>query len=114
PSSHPSAGHPGLSLLLRPSRAHRDLHSFPTRRSSDLPIAVGWRLGILRIIVALLLYILPFVGQTAAKAAHTQIFGHIVQIEVREDRKSTRLNSSHVKISYAVFCLKKKSRGSVV
>src|SRR5690606_40248525 len=25
-----------------------------------------------------------------------------------EDRKSTRLNSSHVKISYAVFCLKKK------
>src|SRR5690606_40653758 len=27
---------------------------------------------------------------------------------VRADRKSTRLNSSHVKISYAVFCLKKK------
>src|SRR5207302_5168384 len=26
-----------------------------------------------------------------------------------EDRKSTRLNSSHVKISYAVFCLKKKN-----
>src|SRR5437868_8446204 len=28
--------------------------------------------------------------------------------EEREDRKSTRLNSSHVSISYAVFCLKKK------
>src|SRR5437660_8222369 len=27
-----------------------------------------------------------------------------------EDRKSTRLNSSHVAISYAVFCLKKKNR----
>src|SRR5690606_39984607 len=27
-----------------------------------------------------------------------------------EDRKSTRLNSSHVKISYAVFCLKKKNQ----
>src|SRR5690606_39325636 len=27
---------------------------------------------------------------------------------VKQDRKSTRLNSSHVKISYAVFCLKKK------
>src|SRR5690554_7397020 len=27
-----------------------------------------------------------------------------------EDRKSTRLNSSHVRISYAVFCLKKKNR----
>src|SRR5690606_41951650 len=28
---------------------------------------------------------------------------------VKADRKSTRLNSSHVKISYAVFCLKKKN-----
>src|SRR5690606_40121697 len=28
-----------------------------------------------------------------------------------QDRKSTRLNSSHVKISYAVFCLKKKGEG---
>src|SRR5690606_41499637 len=28
----------------------------------------------------------------------------------RQDRKSTRLNSSHVKISYAVFCLKKKRK----
>src|SRR5436309_4375268 len=27
-----------------------------------------------------------------------------------QDRKSTRLNSSHVKISYAVFCLKKKNK----
>src|SRR5436309_9372055 len=31
------------------------------------------------------------------------------QIEDITDRKSTRLNSSHVKISYAVFCLKKKN-----
>src|SRR5438874_9392449 len=29
-----------------------------------------------------------------------------------EDRKSTRLNSSHVEISYAVFCLKKKKKNS--
>src|SRR3712207_8479614 len=29
-------------------------------------------------------------------------------VESREDRKSTRLNSSHANISYAVFCLKKK------
>src|SRR3712207_7584316 len=29
-----------------------------------------------------------------------------------EDRKSTRLNSSHANISYAVFCLKKKNRNS--
>src|SRR5699024_12355261 len=31
-------------------------------------------------------------------------------IEMAADRKSTRLNSSHVSISYAVFCLKKKNR----
>src|SRR5690554_7784305 len=30
--------------------------------------------------------------------------------KVSEDRKSTRLNSSHVRISYAVFCLKKKKK----
>src|SRR5260221_9599769 len=31
---------------------------------------------------------------------------------VREDRKSTRLNSSHTVISYAVFCLKKKKKNN--
>src|SRR5204863_7009884 len=30
------------------------------------------------------------------------------------DRKSTRLNSSHVEISYAVFCLKKKNKSAAV
>src|SRR5437870_11375561 len=30
--------------------------------------------------------------------------------ELKKDRKSTRLNSSHVAISYAVFCLKKKKK----
>src|SRR5690606_39939779 len=30
------------------------------------------------------------------------------------DRKSTRLNSSHVKISYAVFCLKKKKKKEII
>src|SRR3989442_4896359 len=32
-------------------------------------------------------------------------------LDVGLDRKSTRLNSSHVRISYAVFCLKKKKSG---
>src|SRR5438067_7848639 len=32
----------------------------------------------------------------------------------RGDRKSTRLNSSHVSISYAVFCLKKKKKNSSI
>src|SRR3712207_7371120 len=34
--------------------------------------------------------------------------------EVEEDRKSTRLNSSHANISYAVFCLKKKNADSYI
>src|SRR5690349_22139872 len=32
-------------------------------------------------------------------------------VDPARDRKSTRLNSSHVEISYAVFCLKKKTHG---
>src|SRR5256885_16608040 len=35
---------------------------------------------------------------------------HVVDQHGGEDRKSTRLNSSHLEISYAVFCLKKKKR----
>src|SRR5690349_23938889 len=34
-------------------------------------------------------------------------------LRVYKDRKSTRLNSSHVEISYAVFCLKKKNRENI-
>src|SRR5437773_7367566 len=33
--------------------------------------------------------------------------------EFAQDRKSTRLNSSHITISYAVFCLKKKTNNSI-
>src|SRR5437764_9619018 len=69
---------------------HRDLHSFPTRRSSDL-------------------------GGYDVIPAHRDLAGaevEMVELEHREsrlDRKSTRLNSSHRCISYAVFCLKKKN-----
>src|SRR5690554_1030938 len=35
-------------------------------------------------------------------------------VKETQDRKSTRLNSSHVRISYAVFCLKKKNIHSVI
>src|SRR5690554_7116374 len=38
-----------------------------------------------------------------------EIHQAIRQFAQRRDRKSTRLNSSHVRISYAVFCLKKKT-----
>src|SRR5436309_13705535 len=46
----------------------------------------------------------PRCGPHAPGAGHSDTPGRAH----RGDRKSTRLNSSHVKISYAVFCLKKK------
>src|SRR5690606_29181049 len=50
------------------------------------------------------------VGHRVGVDASGDQTGHVghVDEQVGTDRKSTRLNSSHVKISYAVFCLKKK------
>src|SRR5690606_41306544 len=42
------------------------------------------------------------------KIIYDNLDGYAVSKGISLDRKSTRLNSSHVKISYAVFCLKKK------
>src|SRR2546426_5558714 len=45
------------------------------------------------------------------KGTASRVSGHHGPIRIRrEDRKSTRLNSSHLVISYAVFCLKKKNK----
>src|SRR5206468_11710603 len=80
------------------SGANRDLHSFPTRRSSDLCF------DYLRDeIVVLLTPECLAVNHNDARE-DVQAFGRC------KDRKSTRLNSSHDQSSYAVFCLKKKSR----
>src|SRR3712207_7599993 len=38
------------------------------------------------------------------------LVGELLVVDVLQDRKSTRLNSSHANISYAVFCLKKKKK----
>src|SRR5690606_41698465 len=47
--------------------------------------------------------------RTAHRSARGRTAGGARQTDPSRDRKSTRLNSSHVKISYAVFCLKKKT-----
>src|SRR5690554_7391303 len=55
----------------------------------------------------------PFLGLSLffIRAAHLKSEVYLQDSSVgREDRKSTRLNSSHVRISYAVFCLKKKKK----
>src|SRR5207249_11783112 len=55
---------------------------------------------------------LPLLHEPGAKFTYgqnTAVLGQIVEKVSGQDRKSTRLNSSHVSISYAVFCLKKKT-----
>src|SRR5260221_4393950 len=51
------------------------------------------------------------VGQPQVDARGLPAHGDLVRapVHVQADRKSTRLNSSHTVISYAVFCLKKKN-----
>src|SRR5207253_11449004 len=97
---------------------HPALHSFPTRRSSDLPHYPE----------------LPGLERFSGPAFHSSRWEYAVDLDGKNiavigtgasaiqfvpqiaprvgklclDRKSTRLNSSHVAISYAVFCLKKK------
>src|SRR5690625_6812560 len=56
--------------------------------------------------VALVMFVVIVVHLTVTAMLHLVIV--LVTAMVLEDRKSTRLNSSHVAISYAVFCLKKK------
>src|SRR5690606_40055929 len=48
------------------------------------------------------------VGASAQDIPAKYMGYHFLQTGIIKDRKSTRLNSSHVKISYAVFCLTKK------
>src|SRR5690606_42050000 len=58
------------------------------------------------------------VAQVLALAQVGRVAGDRQVVQLRDvavgrlDRKSTRLNSSHVKISYAVFCLRKKKSGN--
>src|SRR2546428_5986184 len=44
----------------------------------------------------------------------TRVFPSHASLMPRLDRKSTRLNSSHDQISYAVFCLKKKNKNTII
>src|SRR3712207_8612527 len=55
----------------------------------------------------LALYKLSIVKEQIYGLLYSQILLHVLALTL--DRKSTRLNSSHANISYAVFCLKKKN-----
>src|SRR5262245_63314245 len=96
-----------LVFFFYSSCAHRALHSFPTRRSSDLDRrdAVGR-------------HVAGASGEDRRAEAHRRArIAHrgsdarqTARSDDAVDRKSTRLNSSHLGISYAVFCLKKKKK----
>src|SRR5438045_8114880 len=90
---------PFSSFFLYFSGSPRDLHSFPTRRSSDLHGIRPKR-------------------HAPTRAASPRISGatsaRSLSSRWSRDRKSTRLNSSHLGISYAVFCLKKKKKINII
>src|SRR2546426_8115315 len=85
-------------MIRRPPRSTL----FPTRRSSDLRARQGLdgpaRAGLVR----------PEVDVDALELRVGAVDAERQLARVLPDRKSTRLNSSHLVISYAVFCLKKK------
>src|SRR3712207_8647366 len=56
--------------------------------------------------------VLPAEVATAVPMGMITMIGYGPEADFAEDRKSTRLNSSHANISYAVFCLKKKKSTS--
>src|SRR5688500_20084055 len=95
-----------LSYLLQHSGDHRRPLPFPTRRSSDLPRRAHNGA------------VCHSANATTAPAPTWVIVYGPPQMRpplgsfptsMGIDRKSTRLNSSHLVISYAVFCLKKKT-----
>src|SRR5699024_12143189 len=109
--------HPHASLLQRRRPAPSPARSYPTRRPSDRPprprrdienplreVFVFVLLKAVAICHQLHVFLLEAVRDILQKDQaqnHAFIF---------RDRKSTRLNSSHVSISYAVFCLKIKTQ----
>src|SRR5204863_7907354 len=94
--------HPPTALFSHPARPNRDLPSFPTRRSSDLKqhslvpddeeITAADRLIVESPTLTGLILVRALVPEPSL-------------LPLAQDRKSTRLNSSHVERSYAVFCL---------
>src|SRR5690606_40914785 len=99
--------------------AARALLSFPPRRSSDPPAdlkaaAEAW---VQRAAGVSVDFDVEDAMETIDRLAlwhdrdRLQLLppGAAAEALLNQDRKSTRLNSSHVKISYAVFCLKKKN-----
>src|SRR5699024_11537394 len=108
----PTRSHP---FLHSPSHSTHP-HSFPTRRSSDLHrvshVGPHDRSLVSKAEMFFLMNENP-ANATSNQLSIRRLKSHFQNQALSRsfvDRKSTRLNSSHVSISYAVFCLKKKNK----
>src|SRR5438874_12838503 len=82
----------------------------PPPRSPLFPYTTLFRSG-LAVLVLLVLNQMGLLQLTGPGAGLGQLTNRLpFFVSCPRDRKSTRLNSSHVEISYAVFCLKKKKK----
>src|SRR5699024_12033034 len=100
----------GLPALSRNCSEHRRVrHSFPTRRSSDLDADTEGA-GADGELIPVEVGVIPIGDVASIYVGQREGIFEEHGINLTLDRKSTRLNSSHVSLSYAVFCLKKKKR----
>src|SRR5205807_4626181 len=102
PCSHCCTSPYVLLFFFQSPRHPRALHSFPTRRSSDLVPQSSATPTLVRVDGV-------EIDLARRRVTRDGVPVHLTRTELALlDRKSTRLNSSHLVISYAVFCLKKK------
>src|SRR5207244_7725566 len=97
-----------LTLMLGPLEDELDEHAcpLPPERRERLETAYRNTLRLLKLVNTLLDFSRIEAGRIQASYEPVDLAAHTA------DRKSTRLNSSHQIISYAVFCLKKKTKTS--
>src|SRR5258708_8683452 len=97
-------------MIRRPPRS--TLFPYTTLFRSSMRPSPGWRIK--DVVSRADTWFVVNAARAASQRFRTPLTGRDVESEApsaeRPDRKSTRLNSSHQIISYAVFCLKKKKK----
>src|SRR3989442_6456490 len=97
----PAAREPGLYITWQTDRGNITCKLFENEAPLTVRRVVGLALGKIA-------YVDPATKQVVRKRLYDGLIFHRVIPQFMIDRKSTRLNSSHVRISYAVICLKQK------
>src|SRR2546430_9107932 len=100
-------------MIRRPPRSTLFPYTtlFRSGRSASARALESGRLARLSLIFSSVFKLLSTTGEQSIdlQPGRTIVVGRAVTSDI-QDRKSTRLNSSHSQISYAVFCLKKKKK----